>query len=52
MVVVVGAGAVVITFITVPGLVGSMARLFVNVSDDGSARSRTDSYGLVAEYFE
>jgi O-antigen ligase len=43
--------AAIVTFITVPGLLGSLGRLFVNIDSDGSSRSRTDSYGLVGEYF-
>jgi len=47
-----GATAAAIgTFIAVPGLLGSLGRLFINIGDDDSARSRTDSYGLVWEYF-
>jgi O-antigen ligase len=43
--------AAVVTFVAVPGLMGSMLRLFTGISQDGSARSRTDSYQIVWEYF-
>lgn len=43
--------ATVLTFALVPGLVGSMIRLFTGISGDGSAQSRTNSYAIVWEYF-
>lgn len=45
--VVVGLGAV---YLLLPGVLGTMLRLFTGISDDGSARSRTDSYGLAFDF--
>ena len=45
------AVAAVATFVSVPGLLGSVAGLFTGISADGSAQSRTNSYQLVWEYF-
>ena len=38
-------------YVAVPGLLGTMFRLFTNISTDNSATSRTDSYGLALEFF-
>jgi O-antigen ligase len=45
--VVVGLGAV---YLLLPGVLGTMLRLFTGISDDDSARSRTDSYGLAFDF--
>jgi O-antigen ligase len=36
-------------FVTVPGILGSILRLFTGISNDSSARSRTDSYAFAWE---
>lgn len=50
------AAAVVVTLlgvvaVTIPGILGNIANLFLGISNDGSVASRTDSYGLVWEFF-
>ncbi len=40
------AVGLVVVYLAVPGLLGTMLRLFTNISSDSSAQSRTDSYGL------
>jgi O-antigen ligase len=47
------AGLVLATtlFVTVPGMFGSLAALFTGITGDSSTQSRTDSYGIAAEYF-
>lgn len=47
--VVIAAGIVAI-FVTIPGMVGSLTKLFTGISEDGSARSRTDSYSLALDF--
>ncbi|MCW2759372.1 MAG: hypothetical protein JWO46_3118 [Nocardioidaceae bacterium] len=42
---------VVLLFLTVPGLLGTMLGLFTNAGDDSSVASRTSSYGLALEFF-
>jgi O-antigen ligase len=42
-----GLGAV---YVMLPGVLGTMLRLFTGISEDGSARSRTDSYALALEF--
>lgn len=42
----------VIVFVTVPGMLGTLTRLFTGISTDGSARSRTDSYGIAFDFIE
>ncbi len=37
-------------YVVVPGLLGATQGLFLGIQDDDSARSRTDSYALVAEF--
>ena len=46
------AGAVVAIYVTIPGMLGTLTRLFTDISTDGSARSRTDSYSLALEFIE
>jgi O-antigen ligase len=46
MVVGAGLGAV---YVMLPGVLGTMLRLFTGISEDDSARSRTDSYALAFE---
>jgi O-antigen ligase len=48
-------GAVVVAgllavYVSVPGWLGTMARLFTGISEDDSAQSRTDSYGLAFSF--
>ena len=40
----------VVVYVALPGVLGTMFRLFTGISEDGSARSRTDSYGLAFEF--
>ena len=37
-------------FVLVPGMLGTLTRLFTGIGQDSSARSRTDSYGLALEF--
>lgn len=37
-------------FVAIPGMLGSLTKLFTGISDDGSALSRTDSYGLALDF--
>ena len=45
----VGAGLAAV-YVMLPGVLGTMLRLFTGISEDGSARSRTDSYALAFEF--
>jgi O-antigen ligase len=45
----VGAGLAAV-YVLLPGVLGTMLRLFTGISDDASARSRTDSYALALEF--
>jgi hypothetical protein len=38
-------------YVAVPGLLGTLQGLFLGISGDDSAKSRTDSYALVGEFF-
>jgi hypothetical protein len=38
-------------YVAIPGLLGTLAKLFSGISGDGSALSRTDSYGLAWAFF-
>lgn len=42
----------VFTFLFVPGMLGTITGLFTGIGNDGSARSRTDSYGLALQFIE
>lgn len=37
-------------YVTVPGLLGTITGLFTGISTEGSAKSRTDSYGIAFEF--
>ncbi|HEY2044283.1 MAG TPA: O-antigen ligase family protein [Jatrophihabitans sp.] len=37
-------------FVTIPGLIGTITRLFTGISGDSSAQSRTDSYHIAFEF--
>lgn len=37
-------------YVSVPGILGTLTGLFTGLSDDGSARSRTDSYSLAFDF--
>lgn len=39
-------------YVAIPGILGTLARLFTGISTDGSAASRTDSYGLAWSFIE
>lgn len=45
-----GALLMVGVYIAIPGMLGTLTGLFTGISDDGSARSRTDSYGLAWDF--
>ncbi|WP_448631435.1 O-antigen ligase family protein [Cellulomonas soli] len=47
--VVAGFGAV---YVAIPGMLGTMLRLFTGISQDDSALSRTDSYDLALQFIE
>jgi O-antigen ligase len=40
----------VVVFVTIPGMLGTLTGLFLGVSTDTSARSRTDSYDLAWDF--
>jgi O-antigen ligase len=40
------------TFVLVPGMLGTLAKLFLGVSGDSSALSRTNSYALAAQFID
>jgi hypothetical protein len=44
------AGLILIVYLAIPGMLGTMTRLFTGIAGDGSALSRTDSYGLAWEF--
>jgi polysaccharide biosynthesis protein PslJ len=39
-------------YLAIPGMLGTLIGLFTGISDDGSAASRTDSYGLAWVFIE
>ncbi|MFE6965605.1 O-antigen ligase family protein [Agromyces sp. NPDC057679] len=39
-------------YVAIPGMLGTLTRLFTGIAADGSARSRTDSYVLAWEFIE
>ncbi|WP_246006235.1 O-antigen ligase family protein [Georgenia muralis] len=45
-----GAALLGVVFVTVPGVLGSFTSMFTQIENDPSARSRTDSYGLVLDF--
>lgn len=46
------ATVLVVVYVVVPGLLGTLLRLFTGVATDDSARSRTDSYELAWSFIE
>lgn len=42
----------VAVYLSVPGLIGTITGLFTGIAGDGSAQSRTDSYGIAWSYVE
>ncbi len=49
------AGAVLLglaVYVSVPGLLGTLGRLFTGISDEGSAQSRVDSYGIAWDFIQ
>lgn len=46
------AGLMVILYLTVPGLIGTISGLFTGISSEGSAQSRTGSYALAGYFIE
>lgn len=49
---VIAAGFLGVVFVSVPGLFGTVSGLFTGIGDDSSARSRTGSYAIAAEFIE
>lgn len=49
---VIAAGFLGVVFVSVPGLLGTVSGLFTGIGDDSSARSRTGSYSIAAEFIE
>lgn len=45
-----GVAMVGVVYLTVPGMLGTILNLFTRIGVDDSAASRTDSYGLAAEF--
>lgn len=45
-------GLLVIFFLTVPGFLGTITGLFTGINNDGSAQSRTGSYGIAWEFIQ
>lgn len=43
-------GLLFLLFLLVPGFLGTLGKMFTGISNDPSARSRTDSYGLAWEF--
>lgn len=41
-----------VVFLTVPGMLGTLAGLFTGIGSDSSALSRTESYGIAWEFFQ
>ncbi|MFF1879647.1 O-antigen ligase family protein [Leifsonia sp. NPDC058230] len=46
------AAIIVAVYVTIPGMLGTLTRLFTGISEDGSAASRTDSYALAWEFIK
>jgi O-antigen ligase len=46
-----GAVLLGVVYTLVPGMIGTLRYLFLNISEDPSAQSRTSSYDLVTEFF-
>jgi O-antigen ligase len=46
------AAIIVFVYVTIPGMLGTLTRLFTGITDDGSALSRTDSYALAWEFIK
>ena len=45
-------GLLLVVYLAVPGLLGTMIRLFTGISGDDSAQSRTDSYAFAWQFIE
>jgi len=45
-------GLLLVVYLAVPGLLGTMLRLFTGISGDNSAQSRTDSYSFAWQFVE
>ncbi|TFC19827.1 O-antigen ligase domain-containing protein [Cryobacterium algoritolerans] len=41
-----------VIYVTIPGMIGTLTKLFTGISEDGSARSRTDSYALAFDFIQ
>lgn len=44
------AAIVLSIYVAIPGMLGTLTRLFTGISEDSSARSRTDSYALALDF--
>jgi O-antigen ligase len=42
----------VVIYVTIPGMIGTLTKLFTGISTDSSARSRTDSYALAFDFVQ
>ena len=42
----------VVVYVAIPGMLGTLTRLFTDIATDGSARSRTNSYALALEFIQ
>lgn len=45
-------GLLLVVYVAIPGMLGTLTRLFTGISDDGSALSRTDSYAIAFQFVE
>ena len=45
------ASMLVFVVVAMPGVTGSFVSLFTGITEDGSVKSRTDSYAIVVEFF-
>jgi len=46
------AALFLLIFVTIPGMMGTLTSMFTGISEDSSAQSRTDSYGLALQFAE
>jgi O-antigen ligase len=44
------AGLFAVVYVTIPGMLGALSRLFTGIGDDSSAASRTDSYQIAWDF--
>ena len=46
------AALLVVIYVAIPGMIGTLTKLFTGISEDSSARSRTDSYALAFDFIQ